>query len=168
MSNLEARIQHLEDLEAIRHLKHHYYSHCIDRSVAGESAAIEETISRFADDMVVDFTDFPPMEGKEAVAAFFAQGVPALLSWCQHRVMNEVIEIDGDTARGRWYVDCPVVFRDGNPFDITGPGFVGGRYEEEYVRENGVWKWRKITALLDVTNSFSKNWEGVTQLFENR
>lgn len=168
MSDLEKRIQHLEDLEAIRHLKHYYYSHCVDRAVAGEAEAMQETVSRFADDMVADFSGLPLAEGKEAVAAFYTQGVPSFLSWCQHRVMNEVIDVDGDTAKATWYIDCPGTFRAGNPLGIDGSGFIAGRYEEEYRRVNGVWMWTKITALLDVQKSFNENWNTAEQLFKNR
>lgn len=81
--------------------------------------------------------------------------------------MNEVIEIDGDAARATWYVDVPVVFREGNPTGVTGSGFIGGRYEENYVRVDGVWKWTNITALLDVQQSFDENWRNAVQLFSN-
>lgn len=168
MSDLEKRIQHLEDLEAIRRLKHYYYCHCVDRSVAGDASAIEETISRFSDDIVADFSGLPLAEGKEAVAVFYAQGVPSFLSWCQHRVMNEVIDIDGDTAAASWYIDCPVDFREGNPTGIVGSGFIAGRYQEEFARVDGVWMWKKIVALLDVQRSFQQNWNGAKQLFKNR
>ena len=168
MTDLETRIQHLEDLEAIRRLKHYYYCHCVDRAVAGDTSAIEKTISRFADDIVTDFSGLPLTEGKEAVSAFYAQGVPSFLSWSQHRVMNEVIDIDGDTAKATWYIDCPADLRSGNPLGIDGSGFIGGRYEEEYARIDGVWMWTKITALLDVQKSFQENWNGATQLITNR
>ncbi len=166
--DLEQRLQQIEDREAIRALKHHYYCHCVDRAVAGEAGAIEQTLSRFTDDIVADFTGFPVAEGKAAVSAFFAQGVPAFLSYSQHRVCNDVIEIDGDTATGRWYVDCPVVFRDGNPTGNSGPGFIGGRYEERYRREGGVWKFARIVALLDVNAEFQFNWTQARQRFDNR
>tara|TARA_B100000446_G_scaffold74809_2_gene70631 strand:+ start:17016 stop:17528 length:513 start_codon:yes stop_codon:yes gene_type:complete len=170
VSSLEKRIQHLEDLEAIRRLKHYYYCLCVDASVAGDLDKREETLSRFSDDIIADFTGFPVAEGKAAVAAFYAQGVPGMLSWCQHRVMNEVIDIDGDSAKAVWYIDCPATFREGNPLSIAagGTGFIGGRYEEEYVRENGLWKWTKITALLDVMQPFDSNWQGAERVNKNR
>ncbi len=85
MSTLENRIQYLEDLEAIRHLKHYYYCHCLDRTVAGDGAAIEETISRCTDDIVADFTGLPLAQGKSEVSMFLADGLPAFISWSQHR-----------------------------------------------------------------------------------
>jgi len=167
MSDLEQRLQHQEDLEAIRHLKHYNYCHCVDRAVAGEPTAIEDTISRFTDDVVADFTGFPLAEGKDAVTAFYAQGVPSILSYSQHQVFNELIQIDGDKATGRWYVHCPVNFTEASPVGKVAPGLVMGRYEEEYVRENGVWKWRRITALLDVVAPGETPWAGASQLFTN-
>jgi len=168
MTDLESRIRQLEDLEAIRRLKHYYYCHCVDRAVAGDARASEETISRFADGIVADFTGLPLAEGKEAVGAFYAQGVPAFLSWCQHRVMNEVIDIDGDTATAMWTIDCPATFRQGNPTGLEGSGFISGRYTEAYIREGGIWKWTKITALLDVQNSFADNWNTARRINDNR
>ena len=168
MSDLAERIQYLEDLEAIRRLKHYYYCHCVDRTVAGDADAGKETISRFTDDIVADFTGLPLAKGKAAVAEFYAQGVPAFLSWCQHRVTNEVIDINGDTATAMWYIDCPATFREGNPTGVEGSGFIAGRYQEDYVREDGVWKWKKITALLDLQTSFNDNWNSAQQINSNR
>ncbi len=167
MTDLEQRLQQQEDLEAIRRLKHYNYCHCVDRAVAGEAAAIEETVSRFTDDVVADFTGFPLAEGREAVTAFYAQGVPAILSYSQHHVFNEVIDVDGDRATGRWYVHCPVVFTEASPVGQVAPGLVMGRYQEEYVREDAVWKWRRIVALLDVVAPGETPWVGASQLFNN-
>ena len=167
MTNLEYRLQRFEDLEAIRRLKHYNYCHCVDRAVAGISSAIDETISHFTDDVVADFTGFPLAEGKEAVADFYARGVPSILSYSQHHVFNELIDIDGDQATGLWYVHCPVNFTEASPLGKVAPGLVMGRYEEQYVREEGVWKWRRIVALLDVVSPGEMPWVGANQLFAN-
>ena len=159
MTNMETRIQRLEDMEAIRRLKQYYYCHCVDRAVVGDENAIDEMISRFAEDMAIDFTGLPVLEGRELVAAFYAQQVPNFLSWCHHRVVNEVIDIDGDTARASWYFECPGDFLEGNPFGILGSYVVAGRYEEDYVRQDGVWKWRKITAILETQRAFARDIE---------
>ena len=167
MSDLETRLQHQEDLEAIRRLKHYNYCAAVDRAVAGESAAIEATTSRFTEDVVADFTGFPLFEGREAVTGFYAREVPAILSYSQHYVFNEVIDIDGDRATGLWYVHCPVNFTAAGPTGKDEPGLIMGRYEETYVREDGGWKWRRIIALLDVLAPGDTIWEGASQLFSN-
>jgi hypothetical protein len=39
---------------------------------------------------------------------------------------------------------------------------------EEYVREDGIWKWRRITAFLDVMKGFDANWGDARFLDTNR
>ncbi len=166
-SNLEKRIQHLEDLEAIRHLKNHYYCHCVDRIIAGDETAIEEMTSRFCQDIEIDFTGIGLVQGYEGVHGFYSEALATVLRWCQHRVMSEVITIDGDTAHAKWYVDCPMDGVPGNIMGWEGSGFICGRYHEDYVREDGVWKWKKIVALLDVQKDFSSNWHNAQYLTSN-
>ena len=72
MNDDAARLRQLEDIEAIRRLKHFNYCHCVDRAVAGDAAAIKETLSRFSEDIVADFTGFPLAEGREQVDDFYA------------------------------------------------------------------------------------------------
>lgn len=169
MSDLEARLGRLEDIEEIRKLKHYHYARCIDRMVClHDGKAISETISRFTEDIVIDFTGFPVLTGKEAVAKFFREGVPSWLSWCQHRVMNEVIEIEGDSARAEWYFDCPAFFSGGITARVSGSGLVAGRYREEYIREDGVWKWKRIEAQLDVSHKLKNAFDEATFVEKNR
>ena len=49
------------------------------------------------------------------------------------------IEIDGDSATGRWYIFLPSTFRKGNQ-----ARWQGARYNEDYVRENGTWKIKHL------------------------
>ena len=168
MNDDATRLRQLEDLEAIRRLKHFNYCHCVDRAVAGDAAAIKETLSRFSEDIVADFTGFPLAEGREQVDDFYARGVPSMLSYSQHYVFNEVIDVSGDTATGLWYVNCPVVFTKESPLGREAPGLIAGRYEEEYVREDGVWKWRRIVALLDVVGPADEFWANTSMLRSNR
>ena len=158
----------LIDIEEIRRLKHYYYCHLIDRGVAGDESAFEEHRTRFTESVTADFTPFPPFEGKAAVTKYLTKTVPALLSYSHHRVMNDVIDVDGDEAAGLWYFDCPVVYRPGNELNLSGPGIIFGRYEEKYVREDGIWKWQHITALLDIFAEADLPWGDITYLRKNR
>ncbi len=168
MTDLASRLERLEHIEALRRLKHYTYCRCVDRLVAGDVSARKEISAHLANGVAADFTGFDLFEGKAAVEDFLFRHVPSVLSYSQHRVMNEVIDIDGNTAHGLWYLDCPVVFRAGNGLDIEGSALIAGRYEEDYVCENGVWKWRRITALLDTVQDFEKNWSAAVQLERNR
>ena len=168
MSSAEQRIQRLEDLESIRHLKHYYFCHCVDEGIAGDEQAAEKIASRLTDDVVLDFTRMPLFEGKQAVLEFLAGVVPDVISWAQHRVVNDVIEVDGDRASGVWYVDCPVVYREGKLPGLEGNCLVAGRYEEEHRRVDGVWKFSRIVALVDVQSSSEVNWRDAEWRRSNR
>lgn len=168
MSDLAARIDYLEQLEAIRRLKHSTYCDGIDRLVAGDKSGKAAISAHLTEQVVIDFSGRDLLEGKAAAEMFLFEGVPATLSYSQHRVMNDVIDIDGNTATALWYLDCPAVFRPGNVRGIEGSAIILGRYEEQYVRENGVWKWRRITALLDAIQPFKHNWSTAVQQNRNR
>lgn len=60
------------------------------------------------------------------------------------------------------------MFRPGNVRKLEGSALLLGRYREEYVRENGVWKWRKIAALLDVVQMLGHDWAAVGRREGNR
>ena len=166
--NLTAEVVELLQREAIRRLKHFNYCDCVDRMVAGEPSAADQLVERFTDDIVADFTGFPVAEGKADVVDFYTRVVPSILSWCQHRVMNEVIDINGDTATATWYVDVPSMFKAGNVTGVEGSGFIAGRYQEHYVYQDGQWKWTKIVALLDVFNDMDSHWRNASYVFANR
>ena len=168
MDTLEERISQIESLEAIRNLKHAVYCRCIDLIVAGDLSKKEKILRHLADNVVADFTGFELMEGKKNVAAFLFETIPSILSYSQHRVTNDIIEIDGGRAKASWYVDCPVVFYPNNKLNINGSAFIAGRYEEEYIFEDGEWKWVRIVALLDTVQQFDKNWNDARQMIKNR
>ena len=168
MENTEQRLQRLEDIESIRYLKHYHFCHCVDEGIAGDQQAAEKIAGRLTDDAVLDFTGMPLFEGKQAVLEFLTGVVPDVISWSQHRVVNEVIDVDGDRARGVWYVDCPVVYRAGKLPGLEGNCLVVGRYEEEYRRVSGVWKFSRIVALVDVQSAFDVNWREANWRRSNR
>ena len=167
MSSLEDRILKIENKEAIRDLKHEIYCYCVDLIVSGVDKK-QLILDHLAQEVAADFTGFPPINGKAAVAEFLFETVPSILSYSQHRVSNSVIKVRGRAASALWYVDCPVVFKPENKLGIKGSAFIAGRYEEEYIFEEGKWKWTKIIALLDTVQQFDENWNNTKQLLKNR
>ena len=167
MSSLEDRILKLENKEAIRDLKHEIYCYCVDLIVSGVDKK-QLILDHLTEKVVADFTGFPLIEGKAAVAEFLFETVPSILSYSQHRVSNSVIKVRGKAASALWYVDCPVVFKPENKLGIKGSAFIAGRYEEEFIYVEGKWKWTKITALLDTIQQFDENWSNAKQLLKNR
>jgi len=150
---IEARIQVLEDIESIKKLKASYCSWA-DAGIVGDASQMDELVAHFTDDEPwADFGPFGMHKGKEAVGAFFKEVVASTLSYSAHMVSNPIIEVDGTQATGRWYVDVPCTLRGAER-----PMWLQARYEEEYVKERGQWKWKSITTRFDFITPFDEGW----------
>ena len=147
MTALEQRIQVLEDIEAIRKLKARYCYFC-DASYDAEGIA-----QCFVEDGVWDGGNFGKFEGRAAIRDFFANTAPNLLCFAMHQVMNPLIEVNGDKATGRWYIFEPVTFVRG-----TQPGWIAGRYEDDYVKVGGEWKYKRLRFFQYLSTAFDKPW----------
>jgi hypothetical protein len=121
---LEKRIRVLEDIEEIKQLKYNYCYTADERDVEG-------WLTGFTDDAIADF-GFARYEGKKELKQFIGGRFPSDLAFTKHRVTNPVIKVDGDKATGKWYVLCPGTFRPTNE-----AMWIGGTYEEKYVRQGG-------------------------------
>ena len=146
------RLQILEDVESIRKLKASY-CYLVDAAVAGDSDRWDEFMTHFVEDSWVDFDLFGRHEGREAVATFYRDVVGAALYFSAHMVSNPLIEVDGADAKGRWYVHVPFTARNRDE-----AGWLQGKYEEEYVKVNGEWKWKSITTKFDFITPYDQGW----------
>ena len=54
-----------------------------------------------------------------------------------HQVSNPLIEIDGDRARGQWYLWQPMVFQGESLW-------LSAVYDDEYVRQDGQWLYQHL------------------------
>ena len=66
------------------------------------------------------------------VREFFVKTALTALSFAMHLVMNPVIEVNGDKAKGRWYIFEPVTFAEGQQ-----AGWLAGAYDDDYVQVDG-------------------------------
>jgi hypothetical protein len=146
------RLQILEDIEAIRRLKA-LYCFLVDAAVAGDLAKWDDFMTHFVDDAWIDFEGFGRHEGKQAVGRFYRDLVGASLSYSAHMVSNSLIEVEGASARGSWYVHVPVTIRPTNQ-----AAWLQGRYQEEYVRVDGQWKWKSISTTFDFITPYDQGW----------
>jgi uncharacterized protein (TIGR02246 family) len=118
-----------DDRDAIRDL---YARYCL----YVDSGAADEWAASFTDDGEFVVGDDPPMVGRQALTAFCAS-LPA--GAMHHMVMNEAIDVDGDTAMCR-----SSVF-------VTSKGAVltTGRSEDELRRVDGSWRITRRTYVAD-------------------
>jgi len=150
--DIERRIQVLEDIEAIKRLKA-LYCHLVDAAVAGDSFKWDELLNHFVQDSWVDFEILGRYEGIENVGKLFKDVVASLLSYSAHMVSNPIIDVDGDSARGKWYVHVPLTGKAQNM-----AGWLQGRYDEEYVKIDGEWKWKSMTTTFDFITPYDEGW----------
>ena len=131
-ADIESRLKVLEDIEEIKKLKHRYCYYCDDNYDADGIANL------FIEDALWDGGMRGRAEGREEIRRFFI-GARQSLPLAVHMVMNPIIEVDGDFAKGTWYLFQACTFADGNRA-VWG----SARYDDEYVRVDGEWKCRSL------------------------
>lgn len=124
LEELEKRIRVLEDIEEIRKLKH-------TMNLYADMKNGEGLPSLFAKDGTFGSKIFGEVKGED---------MRHIKSWPfqVHYSTNPIIEVDGDTATGRWYFFRPHTTHE------NVARWAGGYYEDQYVREDGTWKFKKI------------------------
>jgi 3-phenylpropionate/cinnamic acid dioxygenase small subunit len=88
----------------------------------------------FTDDCELDYGEIGSWKGIDAVADFMEK-VHASAGHTLHRLTNQVIAVDGDTAVARTYVDALIMVGDEGA-GVNGIGF----YDDEIVRTPDGWR----------------------------
>jgi hypothetical protein len=148
INELAKRIAVLEDIEAIKKLKARYCAICDDNHNPDQMTTL------FASDGIWEGTDIGQHRGHEAIRKLF-EGFQQRISFSQHNVMNPIIEIaaDGDHAKGQWYFLGPFTMRKRN-----NAVWLAARYEEDYVKVNGEWKFQHLRAIGRMSAPYEKGW----------
>ena len=146
LEQLERRLRAVEDIEAIKKLKAKYCAACDNRYEPDAIAAL------FTEDAVWDGGDFGKYEGRDAIRTFFA-GASAILPFALHQVTNPLIEVDGDTATGKWYLFQPCTLGEQNQ-----AVWLAAKYAEEYIRTNGEWHFKSLKVNSQFFTPFEKGW----------
>lgn len=148
--DIAARLARLEDIEAIRRLKHLYCRLC------DEDYQPDPLVALFTEDGVWDAGEaYGRFEGHEAMRGFF-RSMPAVAAFSAHTVLNEEIDLDGDVARGRWRAVIPASFYiEGKPV----PHWIISRYDDRFRRENGVWKFTLCRSIIQKSGPHDGGWE---------
>ena len=157
LARMEARLQELEDREAIRTLRCRYHE-CINE---GRFAAIPDL---FSEDAELDFAHLGKGKGRREIAAFFgatvgsgsgpaeAEEKPRLYRVKQF-IHNHVVEISGDSGTGYAYLFATPVY--------AGEAYVvAARYDDEYVRRDGRWLFRVMRLTPYYMVPLKEGWAG--------
>ncbi len=146
IEELEQRLRLLEDIEEIKGLKARYAAAC-DNNYDPDTIA-----GLFVPDGVWDGGDLGRAEGREAIRAFFVKA-PKAFPFAIHNVMNPIIEVSGDSARGQWYLLQPLTMAKGNQ-----AAWLAGRYEDEYVRTAEGWRFRRLRFTPIFLTPYEEGW----------
>lgn len=137
----DARVQRLEDIEAIKKVQRAYGYYL-------EHMMVEDIVDLFADgDDCELWVTAGKFTGKEAIRRLYTYidesfDSPEFL----HQLMqlSGIVDVDhdGKTARGRWYGfgAQALPLKDGK----INPGWMNGIYETDYIKQDGTWKIRKL------------------------
>ncbi len=140
MGNQIKSLQILLDIEEIKKLQCIYGSYL-------EHWMVQEIVDCFSDspDVFVDFYPIGIWKGKESIKRYFGRHSnynPEFL----HQILqlSPIIHVapDGRTAKGRWCGYGPIASPQGNGVVETTHS---GIYEMEYVKEDGVWKFKSLS-----------------------
>ena len=130
LAELEARIRVLEDIEAIKKLKHKYWNSL-------DKLQWDAVIDCFSQDGAVDYGHDIKLEGKKALVEQLKDKLREHVG--VHQGHHPVIELISDTAAtGTWELFVYEFFNK-KATNIRLAGF----YDDEYVKEDGEWKIRK-------------------------
>ena len=165
LASLQREVNLIEDRKAIERLQQ-IWGHYVSEGMAAEAAAL------FSDGPAasIEYAQQGVYIGKPRIEAFLkASGVKVQPGELRETpVMQAVIHVapDGQTAKGRWrsLILGGMQGQDGQ--------WQEGPYENEYVKEGGVWKIAKLhfypTALTDYDQGFMKSalpMDGMSALF---
>ena len=137
---LENQVRELRDREAIRDLRYRYHEYVNE----GRFADIP---GLFTVDGELDFAHLGRANGHAEIARFFGalNAKPAAaemerprITWVKQFIPNHTIQLNGDRGQGFSYLEAKPIY-NGEAF------LVAARYDDEYVRQNGEWKFKKMS-----------------------
>ncbi|WP_049995885.1 nuclear transport factor 2 family protein [Halococcus sediminicola] len=124
--DVKNRLRRIEDRFKIEQLR---FAYCY----AVDERDWEALVSLFTENATLDYGDLGTYEGHDGIHAFATEFIEPNLKATAHVVHNPVIDVNGDTATGHWYVTSPITHQDGSG------GFRWGRYDEAYHCTDGEW-----------------------------
>lgn len=129
---LEEKVQRLVDIEDIKCLKLRYARYCDDNYNP------EGIASCFTEDGVWDGAALGFAETRAGIKEFFANA-PELVAFAVHYTTNPIIEVNGDEAKGTWYLWQPMVMKENDQ-----AMWLAAHYQERYRRCDGQWLIEKL------------------------
>jgi hypothetical protein len=144
------KVQLLEDENAIENLQRSY-GFFVDK------ALWQETSELFADDATLEIGGRGVFVGRKRILEYLAWLVPGGLTQgnlFDHMQLQPIVDVapDGNTAKGRWRF-----FGQVGQYQKSGIWGMG-TYENEYVKQDGVWKIKTLHAYFRMYTPYADGW----------
>lgn len=151
---LQARVQNVEDVQAITHLEN-AYGYYVDKHLWNE------VIDLFTDDATVEISDRGIFEGRDGVRRIFLDGLGGGKIGLSHGQLYNHIQVesvvtvapDGETAKGRFRAIVQVA--GGGSATLS-----DGVYENEFTKQDGVWMISKMRFWPTYYTPYKDGWAG--------
>ena len=146
---LEARIRKIEDFQEVSNLQAQY-CYLID------TQQMEALVDLFADEFVWE-AGFDSKSGVSTKPELLQRlkGSAKEFTMTRHQNSSPYIEVEGDSARGTWYVFGMITA-------VTPEGEVAkwaqGRLDNEFVRINGKWKFSRKSTTFNFLTTYEDGW----------
>ena len=132
-TELEARINALEDIKAIKNMHKEFVFLLMN-------SQLEEMINYFTDQAVVEMRSSSPRKGKAEIAELLRQEISELNNPSAiYMLIQPVITANGDTANAHWILDY--FTKAQGTLSQPAPIYMPGRHDCEYARVNGKWQF---------------------------
>jgi hypothetical protein len=130
LEEIQKRLKTLEDIEAIKNLHREYVFMMINHRWA-------DMAELFAENATAAIAEHEPRTGKKEIARFLTEVISKQVGWeLGHFVTQPVISVEGDKAKGHWLLFLL--------FPEPAVKWMQARYDCEYIREGGKWKFSLV------------------------
>jgi hypothetical protein len=152
---LEQEVRRLKDIEAIKQLRWEYSRACDDDHNP------DRLVPMFAADACIVLN--PPFSGEvrghAALREMFANNARINgITWTLHYYLQPLITVadDGRSAKATWYL-----WELAKMPDAAGgeePVWVAGEYFDDYVKQDGLWKFQRIDVHVRLLSPYQDGW----------
>lgn len=147
--DLEARIRRIEDFQQIKNLQAKY-------SFLVDTSKFDDLVELFATEFIweVGFDEMTKITTKSDLLDLMKKADKGS-SMTIHQPITPYIELDGDTAKGTWYLF-------GMLTSVTSQGedakWIQGKYNNRYIREDGEWKIDCLSFQYNFLTPYDEGW----------
>ena len=125
----EKQVQELEDQGAIQTLRMCFYG-CVNEKRPDQIGEL------FSTDAELHYSHLGTEIGREKVTRFFQKGLSELVPLVKQYLHNHSVTVNGNTATGLSYLEATPIHKD-ESYQVA------ARFDDEYVKENGRWYFKK-------------------------